>query len=251
MAARWEGAGAQWLHLVDLDGAFNKKPRNVDGIRRILDEVNIPVQLGGGIRDEKTIDFYLKLGVRRVIIGTEAVRRPEWIVALADYYPDRIVAGIDVRNGKAAIDGWTETTEVGALELAQRFNGSGLAALVVTDINRDGMQTGNNLELTRRLAEKSEIPVIASGGISSLEDIAALLPLEPLGVVGVITGKALYSGTLALDENSYLWVHIEHTSNQVVQKLAFPGQAARTYHIQSRTNILTGTWQDEQTGIPG
>lgn len=198
MARRWEQAGAQWLHVVDLDGAFNQRPRNVDSIRRILKSVQIPVQLGGGIRNEDTIKFYLDLGIRRVIIGTEAIKRPQWIVSVAADHPGRIVVGIDARDGKAAIDGWTETTEIGPIDLVRRYEGSAVAAIVFTDINRDGMQTGANLDQTRRLAESTAIPIIASGGVATLQDIADLLPLEPFGVTGVITGKALYSGSLKL-----------------------------------------------------
>ena len=199
-ARRWETDGAEWLHVVDLDGAFNQRPQNVDAIRQILDYVSIPVQLGGGIRNEETIAFYLELGISRLIIGTEAIKRPDWIMSIAAKHPGRIVVGIDARDGQAAIEGWTATTEISAIDLALRFEGSDVAAIVFTDINRDGMQTGTNLDQTRRLAERTSTPVIASGGVSTLEDIENLLPLEPLGVVGVITGKALYSGTLELSD---------------------------------------------------
>lgn len=199
VARQWEQAGAQWLHIVDLDGAFNKSPQNVDSIRQILKNVDIPIQLGGGIRNEETIRFYLGMGVRRVIIGTEAIKQPQWIISVAAAYPDRIVVGIDARDGKAAIDGWTQTTRIDPIELVQQYAGSQVAAIVFTDISRDGMQTGTNLDQTRRLAESTSIPVIASGGVSTLEDIADLIPLEPCGVTGVITGKALYSGSLQLE----------------------------------------------------
>ena len=197
-ARRWEAAGAEWLHVVDLDGAFNQRPQNVVAIRQILDHVSIPVQLGGGIRNEETIQFYLDLGISRVIIGTEATRRPDWIMSIALDHPGQIIVGIDARDGQAAIEGWTSTTDIGAIDLAMRFDGSEVAAIVFTDINRDGMQTGTNLDQTRQLAERISTPVIASGGVSTLKDIENLLPLEPFGVVGVITGKALYSGTLDL-----------------------------------------------------
>jgi phosphoribosylformimino-5-aminoimidazole carboxamide ribotide isomerase len=196
----WERAGAEWLHVVDLDGAFNQRPQNADAIRKILAHVSIPVQLGGGIRNEETIADYLNLGVSRVIIGTEAARRPDWIISVAARYPDRIVVGIDARNGQAAIEGWTATTRISAIDLALQFDGSDVAAIVFTDIQRDGMQSGTNLEQTRALAEKINLPVIASGGVSTLQDIEKLLPLEAFGVVGVITGKALYSGSLDLAE---------------------------------------------------
>lgn len=200
MARRWEAAGAEWLHVVDLDGAFNKRPQNTGAIRKILAQVSIPVQLGGGIRNEETIDDYLGLGVARVILGTEATKRPDWAISVAARHPGRIVVGIDARDGQAAIEGWTATTRIGAVDLARQFDGSDVAAIVFTDIQRDGMQTGTNLDQTRALAEKTEIPVIASGGVSTLQDIEQLMQLEPLGVVGVITGKALYSGTLDLAE---------------------------------------------------
>lgn len=199
-ARQWERAGAKWLHVVDLDGAFNKRPQNVDEIKRILEAVTVPIQLGGGIRNEETIEFYLQLGVRRVIIGTEAIKRPEWIVSVAERFPGQIVVGLDARDGLVAIDGWTATTRIAATDLARRFENSKVAAIVFTDISRDGMQTGANLDQTRRLAEQTDIPVIASGGVSTLQDIANLLPLERYGVTGVITGKALYSGTLDLTE---------------------------------------------------
>jgi len=198
MARRWEQEGADWLHVVDLDGAFNQKPRNVESIQKILERIRIPVQLGGGIRNEETIGFYLDLGVERVIIGTEAIKQPDWVISVAARRPQRIVVGIDARRGKAAIDGWTATTEIEAVNLARKYEGSDVAAIVFTDIDRDGMQTGTNLEQTRRLAESTSIPIIASGGVSTISDIRNLLPLESLGVVGVITGKALYSGTLHL-----------------------------------------------------
>jgi len=198
VAAQWEIEGARYLHVVDLDGAFKQSPQNVESIGRILASVNIPVQLGGGIRDEPTIEYYLEMGVSRVIIGTEAVRRPDWIRAVAAAHPQRIVVGLDSRDGLLAIDGWTQTAETPALDLAKRFENSAVAALVFTDIKRDGMQTGPNIDQTRKLAETVSIPVIASGGIATLGDIADLLPLERIGVTGIITGKALYSGSLKL-----------------------------------------------------
>jgi phosphoribosylformimino-5-aminoimidazole carboxamide ribotide isomerase len=199
-ARRWERAGAEWLHVVDLDGAFNQRPQNTGAIRKILAHVSIPVQLGGGIRNEETIAEYLDLGVSRVIVGTEAAKRPDWIISVAARHPDRIVVGIDARDGQAAIEGWTATTRIRAIDLALQFDGSDVAAIVFTDIQRDGMQSGTNLEQTRALAEKIHLPVIASGGVSTLQDIEKLLPLEAFGVVGVITGKALYSGSLDLAE---------------------------------------------------
>ena len=200
MAQRWQEAGAELLHLVDLNGAIDKKPKNLTTIQAILDAVHIPVQLGGGIRDMDTIATYIDRGVSRVVLGTEAIRNPDLIIQAALKFPERIVVGIDARNGFVAIEGWTETTETTAIDLARRFENVGLAAINFTDIHRDGMQTGPNLEATRRLAEAVSIPVVASGGVSTIEDIKNLLRLESAGVQGVITGKALYDGSLDLKE---------------------------------------------------
>ena len=200
MAQRWEALGAELIHLVDLNGAVDKQPRNRKTIEDILAGVRTPVQLGGGIRDMKTIEDYIRMGVGRIVLGTEAIRRPEFVIQAARAFPERIVVGIDARDGYVAIEGWTETTATSAVDLARYFEGVGVAAINFTDIHRDGMQSGPNLEATRQLAEAVAIPVVASGGVSSIEDIRNLLPLEPVGVQGVITGKALYSGTLDLAE---------------------------------------------------
>ncbi|MFW6333374.1 MAG: 1-(5-phosphoribosyl)-5-[(5-phosphoribosylamino)methylideneamino]imidazole-4-carboxamide isomerase [Thermodesulfobacteriota bacterium] len=200
MARQWAEQGAEMIHVVDLDGAVEKTPRNLDAIRSILDSVRVPVQVGGGIRTAENIRAFLDLGVYRVIIGTEAIRNPDLVTEACKTFPDRIVVGIDARDGWAAIEGWTETTRVRAVDLARQFENSGVAAVNFTDIHRDGMQTGPNIEETRRMAEAVSIPVVASGGVSTLSDIHNLLPLESAGVVGVITGKALYSGTLDLKE---------------------------------------------------
>ena len=200
MAQRWQALGAELIHLVDLNGAVEKKPRNMDTIKTILAGVHIPVQLGGGIRDMATIENYIDMGVSRIVLGTEAIRNPEFVALAARTYPDRIVVGIDARDGYVAIEGWTETTATTAVELARRFENLGIAAINFTDIHRDGMQSGPNLDATRQLAEAVSIPVVASGGVSTIDDIRDLLPLEPAGVQGVITGKALYSGSLDLKE---------------------------------------------------
>ena len=200
MARQWADQGAEMIHVVDLDGALEKTPKNLDAIRSILDSVQVPVQVGGGIRSAENIRAFLDLGVYRVIIGTEAIRNPELVTEACKNFPDRIVVGIDARDGWAAIEGWTETTRIRAVDLARQFEDSGVAAVNFTDIHRDGMQTGPNIEETRRMAEAVSIPVVASGGVSTLADIHNLLPLESVGVVGVITGKALYSGTLNLQE---------------------------------------------------
>jgi phosphoribosylformimino-5-aminoimidazole carboxamide ribotide isomerase len=198
MAKRWEADGAEFIHVIDLDGAFEKRPRNLNTIQKLIDSVGAHIQVGGGIRDEKTIRMFLDLGVKRVIIGTEAIRNPKLVKNACKAFPNQIVVGIDARNGLVAIEGWTKTTRVKALDLAKQFEDCGVTAINFTDIHRDGMQTGPNIEETRHLAESISIPVIASGGVSSLSDIQRLLPLESLGVAGIITGRALYSGTLDL-----------------------------------------------------
>jgi len=198
MAKKWADEGAQLIHVVDLDGAIEKSPRNLNSIKKILKRVHARIQVGGGIRDIETIGEFLDLGVNRVIIGTEAIRNPSLVKESCKRFPGRIVVGIDARNGLVAIEGWTQTTQVKAVDLARQFEDIGVAAINFTDIHRDGMQTGPNITATRHLAEAVSIPVVASGGVSVINDIMNLLPLEAVGVVGVITGKALYSGTLNL-----------------------------------------------------
>ena len=198
MALKWAKIGAQLIHVIDLDGAFAKSPQNIGAIRKILKSVAVPIQLGGGIRNEETVHMYFELGVSRIIIGTEAIKKPEFVKRVCQKYPGQIIVGIDARQGRVAIDGWTHTTGIEVIELAKEFEGCGVAAINFTDIQRDGMQTGPNLDATLRLAEAVTIPVIASGGVSSIEDINNLLPLEKAGVAGVIVGRALYSGQLDL-----------------------------------------------------
>jgi phosphoribosylformimino-5-aminoimidazole carboxamide ribotide isomerase len=198
MAVKWERLGAQIIHVIDLDGAFCKSPQNVAAIGEIAQSVKVPIQLGGGIRNEQTVAMYLEMGIGRVIIGTEAIKSPEFVKRICKTYPDQIIVGIDARNGKVAIDGWTQTTHVEAVDLARAFEDCGVAAINFTDIQRDGMRTGPNLEATGKLAKAISIPVVASGGVSSLQDIKDLLALEKFGVIGVIVGKALYSGDLDL-----------------------------------------------------
>jgi phosphoribosylformimino-5-aminoimidazole carboxamide ribotide isomerase len=200
MAQKWSKAGAELIHVVDLDGAFQKCPQNIEVIRKIMETIHTPIQLGGGIRNEQTVRMFLGMGVKRVIIGTEAIKNPKLVQKVAQAFPGRIIVGIDARNGRVAIDGWTETTQIKAIDLAKRFEDCGIAAINFTDIYRDGMQTGPNIEATRRLAEATVIPIVASGGVATIKDIQNLLLLEPVGVVGVITGKALYSGTLDFKE---------------------------------------------------
>ncbi len=199
-ARRWQEEGGELLHIVDLDGAFAGVPKNRAAIEAIIKAIDIPAQLGGGIRDLETIEAYLALGLSRVIIGTAAQRNPQLVTEACRRFPGRIVVGIDAKNGMVAVQGWAEVTGVTAVELAKRFAGDGVAAIIYTDIARDGMLQGPNLEATRALAEAAGIPVIASGGVSSLKDIENLLAIEAYGVTGVITGKAIYSGALNLHE---------------------------------------------------
>jgi phosphoribosylformimino-5-aminoimidazole carboxamide ribotide isomerase len=200
MAKKWADAGAQLVHVIDLDGAFAQQPQNVETVRKIVDTVSVPVQLGGGIRNMDVVKMYLEMGIQRIIIGTEAIVHPEFVLQACDAYPGRIVLGIDARDGQVAIDGWTQTTRTKAVDLAKQFEGCGLAAINFTDIYRDGMLTGPNLEQTQNFAEATDIPVIASGGVSSLKDIHNLMALKSAGIIGVIIGKALYSGSLDIKD---------------------------------------------------
>ena len=200
MAVKWEKQGAQLIHVVDLDGAFAKSAINFDSIARILEQVSVPIQVGGGIRDIKTIEKYINAGVSRVIIGSEAVYRPEFVKQACKSFAGKIVVGIDARNGMVAVEGWSRTSETRAVDLAKQFASAGVAAINFTDIHRDGMQTGPNIEETAALARAVSIPIIASGGVACIEDIKNLCQIAALGVTGVITGKALYEGTLDLGE---------------------------------------------------
>jgi len=196
MAMRWEKEGAKIIHVVDLDGAIGKKMKNLDSIKQILESVNVPIQVGGGIRNKDTIKMLFDIGVGRVIIGTEAITNPDFVIDACKEFPGKIIVGIDARNGFVAIEGWTKMTGIKAVDLAKQFESCGVAAINFTDIHRDGMQTGPNIEETGQLAKAVSIPVVASGGVSTVDDIKNLLPLYDLGVVGIITGKSLYSGTL-------------------------------------------------------
>jgi len=199
-ALEWQNQGAELLHIVDLDGAFAGEPKNRTAIEAILKAITIPAQLGGGIRDLETIEAYLSLGLSRVIIGTAAQRNPELVREACARFPGRIVVGIDAKNGMVAVQGWAEVTDITAVELARKFEDCGVTAIIYTDISRDGMLQGPNLEATQALAESVAIPVIASGGVSSLEDIERLMIIERSGVTGVITGKAIYTGAIRLGE---------------------------------------------------
>ncbi len=200
MAKKWQDQGAEIIHLVDLDGAISKKPKNIDSIKEIIKSVGIPLHLGGGIRDMETIRMYLKLGIKRVIIGTEAVKNPEMVKMAAKEFPGRIIIGIDAKDGQVAIEGWTKATRITAVDLAKQFEDNDIFAINFTDIKRDGMESGPNIKETKKLAESINIPVVASGGVSCINDIKNLLSIESSGVMGVITGRALYSGNLNLKE---------------------------------------------------
>jgi phosphoribosylformimino-5-aminoimidazole carboxamide ribotide isomerase len=199
-ARRWEAAGATWLHLVDLDGAFAGAPRNLKAITDIVHATGCRVEVGGGIRDLERVNAYLAAGVARVILGSAAVKNPALVGEAAAAHPGRVVVGIDAVRGRVAVQGWAEVTEVSATDLARQMGALGAAAIIYTDIDRDGMQAGVNLEATREVARAAGIPVIASGGVATLDDVRALLPLVADGVTGVITGRAIYEGTLDLAE---------------------------------------------------
>jgi phosphoribosylformimino-5-aminoimidazole carboxamide ribotide isomerase len=198
VARRWQDAGAQWLHVVDLDGAFSGHPVNFRTIEAITNAVDMNIEVGGGIRDDDAVDLLLEsIGVRRVVVGTRALADLDWVAAICKRHPGRIVGGIDARDGRVAVEGWTRDSGVDALEAAQKLAECGVAAIVFTDIATDGMLEGPNVEATRRLAESIGVPVVASGGVSTLDDVRRLckLPLE-----GAIIGKALYTGAIDLEE---------------------------------------------------
>ena len=199
-ALEWQRQGAELLHIVDLDGAFAGEPKNRAAIAAIVEAITIPTQLGGGIRDLATVEAYLSLGVGRVILGTAAQRNPELVKEACARFPGQIVVGIDAKAGMVAVQGWAEVTGITAVDLAKKFEGYGVSAIIYTDIARDGMLQGPNLEATRALAEAISIPVIASGGVSTLKDIENLMAIESSGITGVITGKAVYTGAIKLAE---------------------------------------------------
>ncbi|MEJ0092332.1 MAG: 1-(5-phosphoribosyl)-5-[(5-phosphoribosylamino)methylideneamino]imidazole-4-carboxamide isomerase [Methylocella sp.] len=195
-AQAFESQGFAYLHVVDLDGAFAGKPMNAAAVETILAKVKMPVQLGGGIRDIATIEAWLGKGVARVIIGTAAVRDPELVRSAARLHPGRIAVGIDARDGFVAVEGWAKTSGLGAVELGKRFEDAGVAAIIYTDIARDGILQGLNIEATLALADALSIPVIASGGLASLKDVERLLQPDCIKLAGAITGRALYDGRL-------------------------------------------------------
>jgi phosphoribosylformimino-5-aminoimidazole carboxamide ribotide isomerase len=200
MAKHWESKGAERLHLVDLNGAVMGKPFHRSLVKEIARSVQIPIELGGGIRDLATIEDYLSSGVRWVILGTAAFQNRSVIEEACRRLAERVILGIDAKGGKVAIQGWNEVVSLEAIDLAKQYEGMRLSAIIFTDIERDGMGTGLNFQSTRNLARSTSIPVIASGGVSRTEDIEHLLELEPEGVIGVIVGRALYTGSVKLEE---------------------------------------------------
>lgn len=198
MARHWVDAGAKRLHVVDLNGAFAGKPRNEAAIKAIVDAVgnDIPIQLGGGIRSLETVERYLDDGITYIVIGTAAVKNPGFLHEACDAFPGHIIVGLDARDGKVATDGWSKLTGHDVVDLAKRFQDYGVEAVIYTDIGRDGMMTGINIEATVRLAKALTVPVIASGGLNSLDDVKRLCAVEDEGIVGAVTGRAVYEGTL-------------------------------------------------------
>ena len=195
-AASFAAQGFEYLHVVDLDGAFAGKPVNAQAVEAMLKKVTMPVQLGGGIRDLKTVEAWLEKGITRVIIGTAAVRDPELVKTASKKFSGRVAVGLDARDGKVAVEGWAETSQVTVLDIARRFEDAGVAAIIFTDIARDGLLKGLNLEATIALADRVSIPVIASGGFASIDDVKALLDPRAKKLAGAIVGRALYDGRL-------------------------------------------------------
>lgn len=195
-AAEFEAQGFEWLHIVDLDGAFAGKPVNADAVRAVVKRIKMPIQLGGGIRDMKTVEGWLSAGIKRVIIGTAAVKDPAFVREAARLFPGQVAVGIDAKNGLVAVDGWAKLSEMTAGDLGQRFQDAGVAAIIYTDIARDGLLKGLNIEATLALANLLTIPVIASGGLASLDDIERLTQPDCAKLEGAITGRALYDGRL-------------------------------------------------------
>ncbi len=201
MATRWVEAGAHRLHIVDLDGAFAGTPKNAEVIHAIADaHPDLRIQIGGGIRDEETIVGYLDAGVTYVIIGTKAVLEPHFINEVCAEFPNRIIVGLDAKDGKVAVDGWSKLSKHDVIDMAQRFEEDGVEAIIYTDISRDGMMQGLNIDATVKLAQSIHIPVIASGGITTMDDVKAIAAVADEGIIGAITGRAIYEGTIDLAE---------------------------------------------------
>jgi phosphoribosylformimino-5-aminoimidazole carboxamide ribotide isomerase len=199
MAQRWVNAGARRLHLVDLNGAFAGKPVNAEVVQAIAQQFpQVPVQIGGGIRDAQTVEAYLQAGVQYCIIGTKAVQEPQFVIELCQQFPGHIIVGIDAKNGMVATDGWADVSAVSAISLAQQFEQAGVSAIVYTDIARDGMMQGVNVAETAQLARSISIPVIASGGVTNMQDIENLYAQANTGIMGAILGRSIYEGTIDL-----------------------------------------------------
>ena len=200
IALEWQKKGAERIHIIDLEGSRDGAPRNRDVIGEIARAVDVPLQVGGGIRDMKTVNAYLAMGVAYVILGTVALKDRDFVLNVCAAHPGRIILALDARDGMIAVEGWTESTDRSPAEVAAQYEGCGLDAIIYTDIQRDGMQSGVNVESTRLLAEAVDVPVIASGGVASLQDIDRLLEAGGSRIMGVITGKALYTGALRLED---------------------------------------------------
>ncbi|MDP0596478.1 MAG: 1-(5-phosphoribosyl)-5-[(5-phosphoribosylamino)methylideneamino] imidazole-4-carboxamide isomerase, partial [SAR86 cluster bacterium] len=201
MASKWVSEGARRLHLVDLNGAFEGKPINADCVNEITKSFpDLPVQIGGGIRDLQTANAYIEAGISYLIIGTMAVTNPDFVEKLCDEFPNKIIVGLDANNGLVATDGWAKQTDIDVVELSKKYEQYGVNSIVYTDIARDGMMQGVNVEATANLAKKTSIPIIASGGITNLDDIAALLKNAHYGIMGAITGRAIYEGQLDFND---------------------------------------------------
>ena len=201
MASKWVAEGARRLHLVDLNGAFEGKPINADCVNEITKSFpNLPVQIGGGIRDLQTANAYIEAGISYLIIGTMAVTNPDFVEKLCEEFPNKIIVGLDANNGLVATDGWAKQTDIDVIELSKKYEQYGVNSIVYTDIARDGMMQGVNVKATANLAKKTSIPIIASGGITNLDDIAALLKNAHHGIMGAITGRAIYEGQLDFND---------------------------------------------------
>ena len=200
IAQKWEEAGAKWIHVVDLDGAFSGKPINLNVIKSIVDSVSCPVQLGGGIRNIDTVREYIGIGVKRIILGTAAFNDEEFLRNACQEFPDEIAVGVDTKNGKIAVKGWTEVIDQDTQEVLENLKDAGVSVVLNTNIDRDGTMEGINIESAQKFIEESPIPVIASGGIATMQDLEKLSSIEHLGLYGAILGKSIYTGSINLEE---------------------------------------------------
>jgi len=200
IAKQWEEAGAKWIHVVDLDGAFSGRPKNYNVIKSIIDAVNCPVQVGGGIRNIDTVREYVSMGVKRIILGTAAFSDPNFLRNTCSEYPQEIAVGIDTKEGKIAVKGWTEVIDQSTEEVLKNMHEAGVSVILNTNVDRDGTMEGINIDGAKEFIEKSPIPVIASGGIASMEDLEKLASIEHLGIYGAILGKSIYTGSINLKE---------------------------------------------------